>query len=269
MYQSRLSSCPTYGWKSHGGDVPSYGVPRVRRYQSVTMSMPSGLAEGTSSTTTCLRSAASAVSETSRQASSIAIWLAAISVEWIEQEISTTAGCDATSARFRGRLERAGVGQPPLRRHQLRAPRQVGRIRDRDEQIRAALRRDAERVHPDPRRGRRQPREVPADLSPVGEHRVGARPGTPAPIRASGPARRGRRGVSSRSSSRLHAPARPTSDSLASGNHFSTWRLATHLSTPTFFPAFLNAATAISRCSRVCAADTWHRTRACPCGTTG
>ena len=58
--------------------------------------MPSGLAEGTSSTTTSRSGTPSAESVARRYASSSDIWLAAISVEWIEQEISTTAGCVAT-----------------------------------------------------------------------------------------------------------------------------------------------------------------------------
>ena len=38
---------------------------------------------------------------------------------------------------------------------------------------------------------------------------------------------------------------------------------------PEFLPTRENAASAKSRSSRVCAAETWQRTRACPCGTTG
>src|SRR5437660_5840166 len=38
---------------------------------------------------------------------------------------------------------------------------------------------------------------------------------------------------------------------------------------PSFAPTRLKAATAVSTSSRLCAAEIWHRTRACPCGTTG
>src|SRR2546428_14073486 len=52
MNQSRLSSWPTYGWYSHGSGPPSYGVPLYLRYQATTVSSPSGVIDGTISTTT-------------------------------------------------------------------------------------------------------------------------------------------------------------------------------------------------------------------------
>src|SRR6185503_8891380 len=91
MYQSRLLSWPVYLWYSSGGDDPSYGVPSVLRYHLVTISTPSGLRDGTSSTIVSFRMArlCGVSSVSMRYANSTAVWVDATSVAWMEQVIRT------------------------------------------------------------------------------------------------------------------------------------------------------------------------------------
>jgi hypothetical protein len=117
VYQSRLLSWPTYGVVEHAAALPSNGVPSCCRYQRVTSSVPSGLCDGITSSTTSssiARIRASSLAA-SRCSSLSAASVPPTSVEWIEYAIATivlpwcTSRSASSSPSPRGSASRAFV----------------------------------------------------------------------------------------------------------------------------------------------------------------
>ncbi len=96
-----------YFWYSHGMALSWKGVPRLRRYQSATMSRPSGLMVGsrTRITLSLIARISALSSVATRHASSIDCWAEATSLACRPLSIHTTALPSAASARASASLK--------------------------------------------------------------------------------------------------------------------------------------------------------------------